>query len=1158
MNRKILNCFISFVMAICLGCALSACVDNGEHTCTYGEWMTVQAAGCTTPGHQERRCAECGKTDSHTIEPIGEHSWGKWNDVNSASCTNVGYKERYCERCGEKENESTPTIAHVQGQLITSSATCINEGYTYYECAMCYAPMEETREVIGKKGHTYGEWFTANNPTCVQDGEEKRQCNVCYEYEKRKISATGIHEANESLGLTSGAATHWKTCLMCNEKMHEVAHDFTACGVCACNMYHDNAVNDSVWYEALCSDNLKQYKLIITKNGDSSTAQTIIADSGKYDIDDEIILAESIEDIGYYFSRYYQKGGAWEYTQYLDDLVYDVINYYTSAISNAAHKYNYSIYDTTTGLYQLTNISVILPNEVSAQGVFSISFVDGHLMSVTLDATVGEEHITLVMTDVNSISITLPQTATFVCAHPEAKNGSWSYYDDTKHCKYCSICEENVLFTDHSATLKMTTAPTCTQEGWKTGACVCGYYISESLGYGDHNLTKKAGTAESCYTDGKETLWKCIRCYKSYYDAEATQLCEYETDAVIPAAHKFKNGSCTRCKFDEGASDSDVIAYELYYDIETHQDVYVAKNIIDSTAQDIVVSSYYNNKKVTTVSNQFAVNNTTIRSITLPYTVTYVGKQAFENCTSLTTLICEFTETSGLSIIGEYAFADSGLTTVTLPGKMGRIDQHAFSGTKLTSITLPESDGSLVTVTGSKPILSVGDGAFSNCTLLQSVTFSGLTTLGDSVFAYCDFRTFVVPENITVSFGNRAFAYNVNLTSFIVEGSCTSIGDYFFDSCTLLDEVILSADTKYVGSYAFKNCTGLTEIIIPQNTQTVCEYVFYGCTALQKVSVPSVVVTCKESGRDSTYTLYSATRFFGSVPTTLRTFAVTNSEKIHGNAFQNMAQITTITLPYNIKQIGEQAFMGCSALTTIVLPEGLEELYDYAFYDCTQLTSITLPDSLRYLGSNVFKNTNLTYMQENGYSYLGSTTNPYAVLISAPQTATVTIKDGVKFLYGKSDGGGSLFAEERMFSYEILEITIPDSVVGIGMDVFNNCYKLQTVNISKNSKLEYIDNSAFYRCIALDKIYIPRAMKVYSTMSNGYDWVGFGAFDLNDGLTIYCNGYEYDKFYHSSFGAICVDQAQKCTVYYYSETEPETNANEYWHFDESNNMVRWG
>ncbi len=1156
MSRKIVNCFICFVMALCLCCALSAC-GGEEHTCTYGEWMTVQEAGCTTPGHQERRCTECAKTESLPIEPTGEHDWGAWNEVYSASCTNFGYKERCCDLCGAREEENIPKTAHVQGQRITQDASCTDEGYTYYECATCYAPMEETRQVTNKKPHTYGDWYTTAASTCVQEGEESRQCGVCYGYETRSTPATGIHEESASLGLTSGAGTHWETCWMCNEKMNEVAHDFSSHGVCACDMYHANAVAESVWYQALHSDNLQQYKLVITKNADLSTAQTIFADNGKYAIGDEIILAESNEAIGYYFARYYQAGGAWEYTQYEDDLVYDVINYYAAAISGAAHRYNNSVYDAATGSYQLTNISVVLPNEVSAQGTFSISFVEGRLVSVTLDVTADEEQIALVMTDVNSVPVSLPQTATFVCAHPNAEDGSWHDYDDTQHCKYCSICEQNVLFANHSAILTTTTAPTCTQEGWKTGICNCGHSLSESLGYGDHNVKKEAGTAASCYTDGKKTLWKCSRCYKKFYDAGATQLCEDETDAVIPAAHKFTNGACTRCKFDEGASDSDVITYQAYYDTQTQQDVYVAKNIIDYTAQDIVISSYYNNKKVLTVSNQFAVNNTVIRSVTLPYTVTYVGKQAFENCTSLTTLICEFTATSGLSIIGEYAFAGSGLTTVTLPDKMGRIDACAFSGTKLTSITLPASDGSMVTVEGNEPILAVGSSAFSNCTLLQSVTFSGLTSLGDYVFSYCDFRTFVVPENVTVGFGNGAFAYNVRLTSFIAEGSCTSIGDYFFDGCALLEEVVLSADVEYVGSYAFKNCTALTEITIPQNTQTVCEYVFYGCTALQKVSVPSLAVTCKESGTDSTYTMYNASRFFGSVPATLRTFAVTNSEKVPTAAFQYMTQITTVILPSNIKQIGAQAFMGCTALTTIVLPEGLEELYDHAFYGCTQLTTLTLPDSLRYLGSNVFKDTSLTYRQEEGYSYLGSTTNPYAVLISAPQTATVTIKDGVKFLYGKGDGNGSASESQRMFSNAITEITIPDSVVGIGVDVFNNCYNLQTVNIGKDSKLEYIDNSAFYRCINLDKIYIPREMKVYSTMSNGYDWVGLRAFDLHSGLKIYCKGYAYGMFYQTSFGNICVDQAQKCTVYYYSETQPETNANEYWHFDESNQMTRW-
>lgn len=58
------------------------------------------------------------------------------------------------------------------------------------------------------------------------------------------------------------------------------------------------------------------------------------------------------------------------------------------------------------------------------------------------------------------------------------------------------------------------------------------------------------------------------------------------------------------------------------------------------------------------------------------------------------------------------------------------------------------------------------------------------------------------------------------------------------------------------------------------------------------------------------------------------------------------AQITSISLPDTLKDIGKNAFFNCNSLTSIDLGDGVETIDDNAFYG-TRLTSITFPDSLR-------------------------------------------------------------------------------------------------------------------------------------------------------------------------------------------------------------------
>lgn len=76
--------------------------DNGDgtHICVrgdateahaYGEWTTVTAATCTTPGVEKRTCTECGHEETRTIPATG-HNWVD-NGNGTHTCTNCGATE---------------------------------------------------------------------------------------------------------------------------------------------------------------------------------------------------------------------------------------------------------------------------------------------------------------------------------------------------------------------------------------------------------------------------------------------------------------------------------------------------------------------------------------------------------------------------------------------------------------------------------------------------------------------------------------------------------------------------------------------------------------------------------------------------------------------------------------------------------------------------------------------------------------------------------------------------------------------------------------------------------------------------------------------------------------------------------------------------------
>lgn len=74
-------------------------------------------------------------------------------------------------------------------------------------------------------------------------------------------------------------------------------------------------------------------------------------------------------------------------------------------------------------------------------------------------------------------------------------------------------------------------------------------------------------------------------------------------------------------------------------------------------------------------------------------------------------------------------------------------------------------------------------------------------------------------------------------------------------------------------------------------------------------------------------------------------------------AFKNNKTAVSVYIPDSVKKIAggvTGAFMGAKSLTTVVCGSGLEEIGNRAFEDCAQLKSITMRDGLKKIGSYAF------------------------------------------------------------------------------------------------------------------------------------------------------------------------------------------------------------
>ncbi len=217
-----------------------------------------------------------------------------------------------------------------------------------------------------------------------------------------------------------------------------------------------------------------------------------------------------------------------------------------------------------------------------------------------------------------------------------------------------------------------------------------------------------------------------------------------------------------------------------------------------------------------------------LTSLTIPNSVTFIGVDAFRGCTGLTSITIPDSVTS----IGNNAFDfcdnlqyneyDNGLY-------LGNEDNAYYA-------LIKAKDESITSCKINDKTKVIAGGAFDGCSGLTSVTIpDSVTSIGDWAFDDCSGLTSVtIPDSVT-SIGDWAFDDCSGLTSITIGNGVTSIGDWAFRGCTGLTSVTIPNSVTSIGSYAFWNCSGLTSITIGNGVTSIGSYAFDGCENLTEI-----------------------------------------------------------------------------------------------------------------------------------------------------------------------------------------------------------------------------------------------------------------------------------------------------------------------------------
>jgi len=192
----------------------------------------------------------------------------------------------------------------------------------------------------------------------------------------------------------------------------------------------------------------------------------------------------------------------------------------------------------------------------------------------------------------------------------------------------------------------------------------------------------------------------------------------------------------------------------------------------------------------------------------------------------------DYTESNGKITITKYKGTGGNVTVPSnIDGKpVASIGNQAFSDSGITSITIPDS------------VTSIGDEAFFQCRNLSSVTIgNGIKSIGDYAFYLCTSLTNITMQGSVTSIGQQAFWQCTSLTSVSIPSSVTAIKRGTFQYCSSLTSVSIPNSVTTIEKEAFSSCTSFTSITIPSSVNTIEEGAFSGCTNLTNVTFQGTI-----------------------------------------------------------------------------------------------------------------------------------------------------------------------------------------------------------------------------------------------------------------------------------------------------------------------------
>ena len=985
----------------------------------FGEWYVFKDATCGEDGELRRDYVNVvGAYQFEIIPATGNHDY-LVKEIIAPDCENKGYTVYECSVCYKSENRDyLDALGHDDAVDKTVAPTCTEAGYTVYKCLTC--EREEIRDSVDALGHDRVAMKTVD-PTCTDAGYTVYVCIVCGSTENRDhVNALGHkHAPKEIIAPTCTEAGYTVyTCTVCQDS-------YTADEVAALGHNFDSVVTDPTCEQGgftthTCKRGGCGYSYVSDKK-----------DALGHDYQYASTEAPKCESRGY--------------------------DIYDCSRCDSSEKRNY----TPSLGHDDVFVSTVAPT-------CTLKGYDSYYCK-----RCGEGYH---KNEVDALGHNWVETYTSVLSCETA-----GYIEKT-----CSVCSAITIYNYKAPTGHNYVNGKCDACGGVTSIGLTftkyndSYYIVTAVGYCEDTDIVIPAIYEGLPVSGID--------YRAFYGNTAITSVVIPEGVITIGQEAFYN--CTALKKLTIPSTLTTISYNAFYNCTALEEIVINAENISS------ISSAF--------SNNIGSNSENGINVKFGEKVKCVPNSLFYGKTYVKSV--EFAKNGVLETIGEYAFYGTSIKSITIPETVSALGARAFAeclyleDIYYNTDLLPQKElndyayfykagqsGSGITFHVGAEVTGIPNYFFSSSSTsyapkITAVEFSNsgkLTYIGVRAFAYTPVASVSIPSSVT-ELGSDIFYGCSSLKSVVLPDNFRSIVGAMFYGCTSLESINIPSALTEIGAYAFYNCKSLAiDVVLPEGTKVVNNYAFYSCSNIRNITLPTTLV---EIG------IYS---------------------------FSGCSSLEAIVLPDGLVTIGDFAFSSCTSLKSVTIPDNVITIEQSAFYQCTALTEVNInaDAKLEKMGEGAFAYTAITSItipknvkSFGAFNGCASLQDVYYYAINAQYSSPfddsrvktkLFVANTVTQLSYKFGGGITMVTFEENSKCKVLgplvfqgcanlrTIIIPKSVTKIYNNAFSGCKALYNIVFEEDSLLEWIGYSAFENT-AITSITLPKTVKTIDNSAFGY------------------------------------------------------------------------